>query len=323
MTEPFFSIIIPLFNAENYIEKTLESISKQNFNDFEVIIINDGSTDNGAAICEKYCLNDQRFKLYNQSNQGVSIARNQGIKLAKGKYLLFIDADDFIDVQYLQNLQKEQLKHAESFVVLDFYKVDLKGEKNEIYNIQDQVLSCYDFIHHFDITKFGYVASKIYDRSIVIENHVQFPENIKLAEDCIFFINYLRFIEKIYLSSYKGYYYQEVPNSAVRRKISMQDIFTLYDQIKLSLTQLIEETNSKDLVAEQLNFWTKGLLDNIYNLNLPKVNRIESLQFMHKEYQHEVMTLFSKSRVRGKLLKLSFQFQSFHLFDKLFLRFER
>ncbi len=139
MTEPFFSIIIPLFNSEKYIEKTLESISNQNFNDFEVIIINDGSTDNAAAICEKYCLNDQRFKLYNQSNQGVSIARNEGIKLAKGKYLLFIDADDFIDGQYLENLQKEQLKHPQSFVVLDFYKVDLKGEKNVIYNIQDQV----------------------------------------------------------------------------------------------------------------------------------------------------------------------------------------
>ncbi|SEG71801.1 glycosyltransferase family 2 protein [Sphingobacterium lactis] len=323
MTVPFFSIIIPLYNSEDYIIKTLESISKQNFNDFEVIIINDGSTDNGATICENYCLNDQRFNLFNQSNQGVSSARNQGIKEANGKYLLFIDADDFIDAHYLETLQKEQLKYPESFIVLDFYKVDLEGEKNEIYNIKDQAISCYDFTHQFHITKYGYVASKIYDRSIVIENNVQFPENIKLAEDCIFFINYLRFIEKIFLSSYKGYYYQVIPNSAVSRKISMQDIFTLYDQIKLSLTQLLEKSNSKDLVGGQLTFWTKALFDNIYNLNLTKVKRIESLQFMHKAYHHEVMTLFSKSRVRGKLLKLSFQMQSFQLFDKLFLRFER
>lgn len=323
MTDPFFSIIIPLYNSENYIEKTLDSITKQTFNDFEVIIINDGSTDNGDTICEKYCSSDQRFKIFNQSNQGVSTARNRGIKLAKGKYIVFIDADDFIETKYLETLQKEQFKHPDSFVVLDFYKVDLKGKKHEIYEIQDHVLSCYDYIHQYDITKFGYVASKIYDRSIVIENDVQFPVNIKLGEDCIFFINYLRFIKKVYLSSYKGYFYQEVQNSAVRRKIPMQEIFTLYDQIKLSLTQLIEDTNSKDLVAEKLNFWTRGLFDNIYNLNLPKVKRIESLEFIHKEYNNEVMNLFSRSRFRGKLLKLSFQSGAFRLFDKLFLKFER
>src|SRR5690554_4515625 len=98
---PYFSIIIPLYNKENYIHKTLISVLNQTFNAYEVIVINDGSTDDSVKIVKQ--INDQRIKIVHQKNLGVSVARNKGIELAKTNYICFLDADDFWQPNHLQS----------------------------------------------------------------------------------------------------------------------------------------------------------------------------------------------------------------------------
>ena len=98
------SVIVPVYNVEEYIEECLDSIKNQIFTDFEVILVNDGSTDNSQAICEIYCDQDSRFHLINQENQGQSIARNRGVAESKGKFIVFIDSDDIVRVDLLDQL---------------------------------------------------------------------------------------------------------------------------------------------------------------------------------------------------------------------------
>ena len=104
-----FSIIVPAYNVESYIDRCLKAIKSQEYKDYEVIIVNDGSTDNSVKIIEKY-LSDKRFKLINQDNKGLSAARNSGIKKAIGDYLIFIDSDDYISDDLLIKLDKILIK---------------------------------------------------------------------------------------------------------------------------------------------------------------------------------------------------------------------
>ena len=101
---PEFSTIVPLYNQEKYIEECIQSVINQTFNNFELIIINDGSTDKSYEICEMFTSQDVRIKLYNKSNEGVSIARNLGIKYSTGKYLFFLDSDDWILPEHVERL---------------------------------------------------------------------------------------------------------------------------------------------------------------------------------------------------------------------------
>ena len=100
------SIIVPVYNVEEYLEECLESIRKQTYQDIEVILVNDGSTDDSQAICEHICQTDKRFRLINQKNQGQSVARNHGVKESIGEYIMFVDSDDVVSLGLLEQLMK-------------------------------------------------------------------------------------------------------------------------------------------------------------------------------------------------------------------------
>ena len=100
------SVIVPVYNVEEYLEECLESICKQTYTDIEVILVNDGSTDGSKEICERYCQKDSRFKLINQENQGQSAARNNGVIVSTGEYITFVDSDDVISTKYVEILNR-------------------------------------------------------------------------------------------------------------------------------------------------------------------------------------------------------------------------
>ena len=114
------SIIIPVYNNEAYVQKCIDSVKKQSFEEFEAIIVNDGSTDNSRSIIEALIEKDERFHLINQENQGVAAARNRGIDQAKGKYLTFIDGDDYIGRDYLKNLYETAETAQAQMVICGF-----------------------------------------------------------------------------------------------------------------------------------------------------------------------------------------------------------
>lgn len=104
MKDDLISVIVPVYNVEKYLRKCIDSILCQTYKNFEIILIDDGSSDNSGKICDEYLNRDERISVFHKKNQGLSEARNTGIKKAKGKYLTFVDSDDFINEEYILNL---------------------------------------------------------------------------------------------------------------------------------------------------------------------------------------------------------------------------
>ena len=130
------SIIVPVYNVEEYLEECLDSIKNQTHKDIEVILVNDGSTDASKDICEKYCQRDIRFRLINQTNQGQSVARNRGMQESTGEFITFVDSDDVIKSDMLQQL----MRYMDTGI--DIVECDFTEDK-EIYNIKNNKSSLF------------------------------------------------------------------------------------------------------------------------------------------------------------------------------------
>ena len=215
------SVIVPVYNVEEYLEECLESIKQQTFTDIEVILVNDGSTDGSREICERFCQKDSRFKLINQENQGQSVARNRGVKESVGKFIMFVDSDDVIN----KNLLEVLLPYMKTEV--DIVECRMTRKKEEFYlnkpskivfegNAKEAILNCIAIKE----VKFCPVT-KLYRREIV--EKVPFLEGY-IYEDVFTGINYLKHMRKIVVVDYIGYYYRVRPNSTMTKSYTEKDL---------------------------------------------------------------------------------------------------
>lgn len=213
MDSQFVSIIVPIYNCEKYLPECLESILKQKYKNFELLLINDGSTDKSKMICEQYAKTDSRIKVFNKENGGVSSARNFGIDHAKGDYVVFIDSDDYIGSSYLSTmLQFADLK--DSIILTDYQPFNAGGfEKRQFgkeYNISfddsmEDPAKFESLVFDFQIFP---PYCKLYSRKVIEENCIRFNENLKSAEDFDFNIRYLEHMKKLYYRPVVQYYYR-------------------------------------------------------------------------------------------------------------------
>ena len=193
------SIIIPVYNVEQYIEACLDSILTQNLNDFEIICINDGSTDNSLGILEKYQNKERRLKIYSQKNSGPGVARNFAINIAKGDYICFVDPDDKLEPLSLDSVYQFAIEKKLKVVQFN-YKTFQENKDYKEYNFAEQILNLYNYdlnkikyynfnnvlkdcFHAFDM----HIVNKIYSRDFIIKNKIYFT-NDRYAEDWLFAI---------------------------------------------------------------------------------------------------------------------------------------
>ena len=215
------SVIVPVYNVEEYLEECLESIRQQTFTDIEVILVNDGSTDSSKEICERFCQADSRFKLINQENQGQSVARNRGVKESVGQFIMFVDSDDVINTNVLEVL----LPYMKTDV--DIVECRMTRKKEEFFlnktstivfegNSKEAILNCIAF------KEVKYCAfKKLYRREIV--QKIPFLEGY-IYEDVFTGINYLKHIRKIVVIDYIGYYYRVRANSTMTKSFNEKDL---------------------------------------------------------------------------------------------------
>ena len=218
---PFFSVIIPTYNKEHFLWRSISSVLEQTFDDFEIIVVNDGSTDNTLEILSNIA--DPRLRVITTSNKGVSSARNTAIENSNGKYLIFLDSDDSFLCDYL-------LKYNERLIECGFPDILIGGitainNNGSIISISPQSNEVYDslsFKRVFMETTlsndglFGYIAGKAVSRSIVTGNSITFDTSLKLAEDLDFWIQCYKRANCIAIFSYRGYqYYTSLPGSSV------------------------------------------------------------------------------------------------------------
>ncbi|MFE4350600.1 glycosyltransferase family 2 protein [Peribacillus butanolivorans] len=208
------SVIIPAYNVEEYIEKCLDSLVSQLFTDFEVILINDGSTDRTKDILEEYSNQHKFIRVYNITNKGVSNARNLGLLYSRGDYITFCDADDWFDVDVLEKVFETISRYQGDLVVYGRRDI-LSDSRSFSYNDHNEVkVLSYkksDYLKEvFSIGKHTFsVCNKVYRKEILSQNEILFDTDLKLSEDTLFNLKYLAFAESIiedYRTSYNRIY---------------------------------------------------------------------------------------------------------------------
>lgn len=207
---PLLSIIIPIYNVEKYLDRCLESIRCQSFDDYEVIMIDDGSHDNSGNICDRYTKIDSRFRVIHQSNAGVAEARSKGLDAAKGLYVMFCDPDDYYIDGSLENCAKYIGKdnayysiYCTGFKTLydDGREVDKTIPAYRVYS-RTKGLAMLDSLYMG-----GFVCNKIYKREIIECFNVRFDKRFKSHEDKLFFIDFISNVNKICLIPVAPYVY--------------------------------------------------------------------------------------------------------------------
>ena len=205
-----FSIIVPVYNVEKYISRCIQSVLKQDYQDWELILIDDGSKDTSGEICEEYAKSDNRIKVIHQLNSGVSVARNTGLNIATGDYIIFADSDDWLDSNLLANYKSILEADSYDMVACDCYNVQVIGEEeyvepgNKWRGNGNRLLSEKELFYTVLYCS-ATLWNKTFKRDIIYG--VKFNEKMTFAEDTDFLVSVLFRIKKAWITDYKGYYY--------------------------------------------------------------------------------------------------------------------
>lgn len=225
MSAPLISVIVPVYNVELCIKYCIDSILHQTFTDFELLLIDDGSTDGSSEICDKYCAWDKRCKVVHQANSGAAKARNAGLDKAIGKYVAFVDADDYLHPQYLEILYKCVQNSGCNISVVNFNIVDndslgVAGEVEQLF--KTKVLTQQDLMFRlFSETLFMVVWGKLYERKLLEE--IRF-KNVIIAEDVEFNTRVYQLVERIVYADTRLYYWVIRASSVSRSAFSQKDL---------------------------------------------------------------------------------------------------
>lgn len=239
------SIIVPVYNVENYLERCINSLINQSYSKIEIILVNDGSTDSSKEICNKYILQDSRVKLINKKNEGLGLARNTGLDYINGKYVTFIDSDDYADSNLIELLYKsiidngadtaiggfKRVDDLENILYEEIYKLEVYSDEYVVKNLLSRMLgSCPE---KSDAIRMS-VWNVLYSSAIIKLNNIKFPSERKyISEDIMFNIDYYRYSKKSVTIESCAYNYRVNEKSLTRtyRKDRFEKCKFLYNEI--------------------------------------------------------------------------------------------
>ena len=219
------SIIVPIYNAENYLRRCVDSILNQEYTDYELLLVNDGSTDASGDICEEYGDRDPRVIVIQKENTGVSDSRNRALDRARGKYLQFLDSDDWITPDATRLFVRAAEEYGCDMVISDFYRVvgerlSTKGDIEE-----EGVLTREEFAAHMMENPadfyYGVLWNKLYRRDIVEEHNLRMDTDINWCEDFMFNLEYIRYAKVFYALHAPIYYYVKRKGSLASQGINI------------------------------------------------------------------------------------------------------
>ncbi len=222
---PMVSIVVPIYNAENYLRRCVDSILNQEYTDFELLLVNDGSTDASGDICEEYGDQDPRVIVIQKENTGVSDSRNRALDRARGKYLQFLDSDDWITPDATRLFVRAAEEYGCDMVISDFYRVvgerlSTKGDIEE-----EGVLTREEFAAHMMENPadfyYGVLWNKLYRRDIVEEHNLRMDTDINWCEDFMFNLEYIRYAKVFYALHAPIYYYVKRKGSLASQGINI------------------------------------------------------------------------------------------------------
>ncbi len=268
------SIIIPIYNAEYYLKECFSSILSQTYSDYEVICVDDGSTDESRKICNDFCAKDSRFRLFSQKNAGVSAARNLGIEMSRGQYICFVDADDYLDSHFFEELLYYIAGH--DAVLCDLTRGEGLGQKGVVKEVTPESLICdviYERIKHPGLYCFLY-------KTCIIRNYdIRFPVGCVKNEDTEFYLNYLAAcINKISMTSYIGYFYRSNPYSVMAAPISIKSLTSIEASRRIN-----KVLYDRGLINDNKIVLCNGILT--YAYSIAKQHNSELYDYLHEHYE--------------------------------------
>lgn len=281
---PLVSIIVPVYNAEKYLNRCIDSILSQTMTDFELLLIDDGSKDNSGRICDEYAAKDVRVRAFHKPNGGVSSARNLGLDNAKGKWITFVDADDRCSCNYLEHLLSKV--DDDTDLIISYAVIcDSTGEKAEVY--PEYRVNATNFERLFVDSDMHWHTSpwaKLYRASIIYENSLRFNEMMHIGEDADFLFSFMLITDKIYVSSDTDYYYTcDVSGSLTKRINTIDSEIALYRTILCLVNRIIQQKDIKDnrsldnlgwLVAS----YVRRVLNSLYYNDAQSYQRIDLIK---------------------------------------------
>lgn len=277
MTSRLISIIIPVHNSEKYIHRCLNSISHQLYKNWELILIDDGSTDGSGIICEEYAKKDERIKVIHQSNQGVSVARNSGLDIAQGKWVIFCDSDDEFYIDSLDILING-INYGNTLIIGGYDRI----EKKTYPNCKDPVSfnrwtikkTIKELFCPSDGRYKGVICSKLFNKDIIDKFNLRFDSSIKYNEDRLFIVNYLckldlsEYISITNKSVYKYYIHEESAMSKMKSDAFETDLDAFILMID-KIDELKDKNLSKIVRKWAANSW-------MINRNIKDIEDIKS-----------------------------------------------
>ena len=236
------SIIVPVYNVEEYLRECVDSVLNQTYSDVEVILVDDGSTDQSGNICDEYAEMDSRIKVIHKKNEGVSAARNTGIETASGERIIFVDSDDSIHPRLLESYRELD---DDSVTLLCDYTTDMEEWKR---------FSLNDFQEHMEFVareKFmklfykGYMNppfNKYFRADIIREHQIRFPEDMSLGEDLIFNMKYLAAVKSDYRILHGPFYYYRENRAGSLSTGGRADLLDIQKKLFASIKNFLDET---------------------------------------------------------------------------------
>ena len=201
------SIIIPVYNAEKYIENILRKLEEQKKDQVEIILIDDGSRDRSLEICQKYSKKNNNFRVYHQENQGASAARNQGIKMSEGEYIAFVDSDDDISNTFVSTLCTLCKENASDIIQLDSYIITSNTSEYKKVELPEGKIKISTYCNFILEQTVNALWDKIYKAEIIKHNQIYFDVNMVMGEDISFTLEVLEHAESVYIKHSAIYKY--------------------------------------------------------------------------------------------------------------------
>lgn len=314
------SIIIPIYNAESFVAECVRSIQGQTFDNWELILVNDGSTDRSVTICESFVRTDSRIRLLNKKNGGVSSARNLGLSEATGKYISFVDADDKVTPDYIEELLKPM---SVADLTVDKCTV-VYGDKREI---KEDYVSLYCSEDNFtEVFSKGMLFrrtspwGKLYRRDIIEKSNIRFNESVNLGEDAIFLFTYVLECQTVSFIDNGGYLYRfEVPESLTKRTHSLESEVigaTLIGELcdSISSVPVIIENEIKGEIERLKGYYTRRILNALYYNDIKRNIRINKIKELPLQRYIESYPVDS---IKEKIYKYLLKHRLYHIYDAI------
>lgn len=294
------SVIIPVYNSEEYLPRLFDCLLSQTCKDFEVLLVDDGSTDSSLQLLEEYATRDPRFKVFHQENSGVSVARNLGLENARGEVVTFIDSDDYVTNDYcewiLQNVSDLDLMVFQAEKHFSDGCGEIKISKLVACEGRNVVEECLRFLHSGREDQFGWPWNKTFRNDIIRLHNLRFPEGISWFEDEVFMLRYAQYVRKMEVKDEVLYHYVIRDGSLTTNNLTPLK----YDSVADAL--------DAELVNYQNENFINGFRRQIYWLYLcaaqKETNRQEMRERFYKvrEYYRKYRNVLPEQGKFGKII---------------------